>query len=130
MDKDRLILTILRNRLAVCRLAPTEDIPDWAMQSGLYSITRTPDELSIVCEQANIPDGTTCAGDLRAFKIEGPLDHSMIGVLASLAVPLARAEISIFALSTYDTDYILVADDSLEKAAIILSESGHEIRAS
>ncbi|MGB8647949.1 MAG: ACT domain-containing protein [Anaerolineae bacterium] len=128
MDKDRLTLTILPDRLAVCRLAPDAPLPDWATRAGLYSITRTPDELSIVCNQAYVPEGITSVCCLRGLKIEGPLNLSMVGVLASLALPLARAEISIFAISTYDTDYLLVTDEHLEKAALVLSESGHEIR--
>ncbi len=129
MDKDRLTLTILPDRLAVCRLPPESPIPDWALRGRLYSVTRTTDELSIVCNEANVPAGVRCVPGLRALKLEGPLDLSMIGILASLTVPLARADISIFAVSTYDTDYLLVTDENLEKAAIVLSESGHEIEA-
>ncbi len=129
MDKDRLTLTILPDRLAVCRLPPGTPIPDWATRGRLYSVTRTADELSVVCNEANVPAGVRCVPGLRALKLEGPLDLSMIGILASLTVPLARADISIFAVSTYDTDYLLVTDENLEKAAIVLSESGHEIEA-
>ncbi len=127
MDKNRLTLTILPERLAVCRLSPEAPIPDWAMRGPFYSVTRTKDELSIVCDEKNVPGDVRSVCCLRALKLEGPLDLSMIGILASLAVPLARADISIFSISTYDTDYLLVTNDNLEKAAIVLSESGHEI---
>ncbi len=128
MDKDRLTLTILPGRFAVCRLAPTDDIPAWAMRSAPFTITRTADELSIACAEANVPAGTRCVQGLRALKLEGPMDLSMVGILASLAVPLARADISLFAVSTFDTDYLLVTDQNLEKTVVVLSESGHEVR--
>ena len=92
-------------------------------KGGFWSATKTEDEFSVVCEDAFVPtDCQKVEKGWRAFKIEGPLDFSLTGILASLAVPLANATISIFAISTYDTDYVLVKSDSLAKAIEILGE--------
>ena len=121
----RLTLSILPEAFAICRLAPTERIPDWAMRATFYSITRTDDEISIVCSQANVPDGTRCDVGWRSLKIDGPLDFSLTGILAAIAGPLAEAGISIFTVSTYDTDYVLVKQNDLENAVLELSRAGH-----
>lgn len=109
------------NRLAVCRLVSGAPIPLWATNDSFFSITKTDDELSIVCSENNVPKNIKSEKDWRAIKVEGPLDFSLTGILSSLVSPLAEAKISIFAISTYDTDYILVRDDNLKKAIKILS---------
>jgi hypothetical protein len=119
-----LSLSILPETIAICRLPHDAPIPAWAMPdaSTLYSITRTTDELSIVCNQELVPPATPMVErNWRAIKVGGPLDFSLTGILASLANPLAEAEISIFAISTFDTDYVLVQDDNFEQAIQILS---------
>ena len=121
----RLTLSILPEALAICRLAPTEGIPGWALKGSFYSITRTDDEVSIVCPETNVPGATHCDLGWRGLKIEGPLDFSLTGVLKSVADPLAEAGISIFALSTYETDYLLVKETDLEKAVRARSQAGH-----
>ncbi len=127
MDKTRNIrLEVAPQRLAICRLAASTSIPDWAMKSSFYSISKTPDELSIVCDQALVPDGTKCEAGWRAFRVQGNLDFGLTGVLSSLATPLANAQISIFAISTFDTDYFLVKNESLERAMLALKSAGHE----
>jgi hypothetical protein len=103
-------------------------MPDWALTGGFLSVTRTPDELSIVCPQANVPPQIQCDRDWRCLKVEGPLDLSLIGIFASLTVPLARAGIGIFAVSTYDTDYVLVKEQRLEEVVLVLSQEGHHVR--
>ncbi len=122
-----LTLTLLPDPFAVCRLDREALIPDWAQTSGFYSITRTHDELSIVCFQRCVPAGVQHEAGWRCLKVEGPLDFALIGILASLATPLARAGVSLFAVSTYDTDYLLVKDNDLEQAAAALREAGHRI---
>jgi hypothetical protein len=123
-----LALSILPETLAICRLSPDAPMPDWALAANFFSITRTADELSIVCPQANVPSEIQCDRDWRCLKVEGPLDLSLIGILASLTVPLARAEVGIFAVSTYDTDYVLVKERRLEEMVLVLSQEGHHIR--
>lgn len=92
-----------------------------------YSLTKTDDEVSVICEEARVPNAVVAERDWRCFKIQGPLDFGLTGILASLAAPLADAEVSIFATSTYDTDYILVKADNLERAIDILTKLGHSI---
>ncbi|MEM6456401.1 MAG: ACT domain-containing protein [Acidobacteriota bacterium] len=121
---SQLTLTILPTDLVVCRLPPGADWPAWATSGPLVSISRTADELSVVCAAADVPDDVPatmrCEPDWRAFKVEGPLDFGLTGVLASLANPLAEAKISIFAISTFDTDYVLVKAVDLDAAAAVL----------
>jgi len=123
-----LVLTILQIRLAVCRLEPDAPVPAWPVCGGFYSITRTADELSVVCDEANIPPGARVEDGWRALKVEGPLDFSLTGILARLAGVLASVKISLFALSTFDTDYILVRETHLRAAAAALREAGYIVR--
>ena len=122
METSKLTLSVLPNQLAVCKLNADAQIPEWALNPAvLTSITRTRDELSIVCPQANVPAGIQTETGWKALKVEGPLDFSLTGILASLANPLAEAKISIFAISTFDTDYVLVKEENLAAAVKILS---------
>jgi len=121
MENSKLSLLILPNKLAVCRLENDAQIPSWATDDSFFSISKTDDELSIVCSENKVPDGIKSEKNWMAFKVMGPLGFSLTGVLASLANPLAEAEISIFAISTFDTDYLLVKNDNLEKAVKVLS---------
>jgi len=120
-------LTLLPDTLAICRLSPDAAIPGWAFASNFYSITRTADELSVVCHQANVPDNIQSEADWRGLKVQGPLAFSMVGVMASLTAPLAAASISIFVVSTFDTDYLLVKQAHLEPAIAALAAAGHSI---
>lgn len=118
---------MLDDRFTVCQLEPDREVPGWATETGFFSVTRTPDELSIVCPEQNVPEGLLCERGWRALKLEDPLEFSMTGVLVSVAEPLAAAGVSIFALSTYDTDYVMVLEDVLGTAIAVLRESGHEV---
>jgi hypothetical protein len=95
----------------------------------LASITRTREELSIVCAEAAVPMGTKAERGFRLLRLQGTLDFSLTGILASIAVPLAAAKVSIFAISTYDTDYILVPGTKLEAAVEALRIAGHTVQA-
>ena len=125
---SNLALSVLPDALAICRLSSDVPKPDWALAGDFFSITRTADELSIVCPQSNVPPEIQCDRDWRCLKVEGPLDLSLIGILASLTVPLARMGICIFVVSTYDTDYVLVKEKRLEEAVLVLSQEGHHVR--
>ena len=120
-------LQLLPDTLAICRFAADAPIPSWVTNGDFVSLTRTRDELSIVCTQRTVPDDIRCERDWRALKVEGPLDFALTGILASLATPLANAGISIFAISTFDTDYVLVKQDRLEQAIHVLRKAGHVI---
>jgi hypothetical protein len=125
--KSHLQLKILPETLAISRLSPNDEIPTWAASGSFFSFTRTADELSIVCEQAHVPTNVKCEKDWRCLKVKGPLDFGLTGILASLASPLAEAKISIFAVSTFDTDYLLIKQENLKKALTVLNGVGHEI---
>lgn len=121
-------LYVLAERLAVCRLDPASEIPAWAARAGCFFVTRAPGELSVVCPEASAPPGVRSETGWRALGVEGPLGFSLTGVLASLATPLAEAGVSIFAVSTHDTDYVLIKEESLETAVAALRGAGHKIR--
>jgi len=121
MQKTKLTLSVLPEKLGICHLDKNSDIPDWAEKISFCSITRTKDELSIVCPQDKIPAGVLVEKNWRAFKVEGPLGFELTGIVSSLSAPLAEEEISIFYISTYETDYLLVEEKNLAKAKKILS---------
>jgi uncharacterized protein len=127
MSDPRLTLRILPESFAISRLSAAAPIPAWAAAGDLLSLTRTRDELSVVCAASHVPDGVTAERGWRCLMIEGTLDFSLVGILASIASPLAEAGISIFTVSTYDTDYVLVKSASLDKAVLALERGGHKI---
>jgi hypothetical protein len=120
-------LTILPDSLAICRLSPEEDVPEWALIGEFVSITHTGDELSIVCAEQSVPPDVKADREWRALKVEGPLDLALTGVLASLANPLAEAQINLFAVSTFDTDYLLIKGYNLAHACEVLRQAGHSV---
>ena len=123
-----LTLDLLPDTFAIARLDPQADLPGWVQGGDLASITRTPSELSIVCESHRVPSAILAEREYRCLRVLGPLQFSATGVLESLARPLAESAISIFALSTYDTDYVLVAGRDLERAVACLLAAGHDVR--
>jgi hypothetical protein len=124
-----LTLAVLPDRYAICRLDPKADIPDWATRGDFVSLSRTPDELSVVCLESNVEYGIPCERNWRIFKCEGPLDLSLPGIMASLAEPLADAGVPIFPIATHHTDYILIKEPHLETAIRALTGYGHAVRA-
>jgi uncharacterized protein len=120
-------LSILPDSLAICRLEPAADVPEWAMIGEFVSITHTADELSIVCAEEHVPPDVKADREWRALKVEGPLDLAMTGVLAALASPLAEAQINLFAVSTFDTDYLLVKGYNLARACEVLRQAGQVV---
>jgi hypothetical protein len=128
MKPDSLIsLQVLPGELAICKLSSKETIPAWTSHSSFLSITRTPDELSVTCDHRLVPVGVTSEAPWRALRIKGTLDFSLTGILSSLSAPLAKNGISIFVVSTFSTDYLLVKTDTLTKAVSVLTESGFEV---
>lgn len=120
-------LSLLPTPLAVCRLDAGAAIPAWADAGEFFTASRTPHELSIVCAEAAVPEEVRAERGWRACGVRGTLDFSLTGVLLSLAQPLAAAGISIFAISTFDTDYVLVKQESLAVAIAALRGAGHEV---
>lgn len=124
---NKLKISLLKERLSVCRLSADDYIPDWALNSKVFSITKTYDELSIVCDEELVPKDIKHEGNWRALKIEGPLDFSLVGILSRISSILAERSVSIFAVSTYDTDYILVKGNNINNAIQALEDNGYEI---
>lgn len=127
MAARKLSLSVLRDRYAICRLNPEDKTPAWAERGEFWSVTRTGEEMSVVCAEVGIPETVKSDKGWRCLKVHGPLDFSLTGILVSLARPMAEAGISIFALSTYDTDYILVKEEQLDRALAVLTENGHKV---
>lgn len=122
----KLKLIVQKGGYAVCRLDKKEPVPSW-VAGEFISVTRTKDELSIVCNELTVPKTINKNSGWKLFKIEGPLKFSLAGVISSLAVPLAEKGISIFVISTYETDYFLLKEDLASDAIKILSAAGHTI---
>jgi hypothetical protein len=116
-------LTVLPEKLGICHFGKNAPIPEWAYHNcEFFSLTKTYNELSIVCPQDHIPENIMVEKDWRAFRLDGSLDIYSVGVIADLSVPLAKAGISIFNISTFETDYILVEEKNLEGAKKVLAD--------
>ena len=120
-----LTLSLLQHRYAILRLAPDSPVPAWASAGDFFSITRTSDELSIVCPAENILATQLPDAVWHAIKVHGPFAFEEIGILASLTTPLATAKIGIFVISTFDTDYLLVQSKDIRNAIATLQSTGH-----
>ena len=121
-------LDVLPGTFAVCRLAPAAAVPAWAERGSLLAVTRTPDELSIVCEASRVPADVRAEGPWRAIRVAGTLDFALAGVLRDVLEPLAEAGISVFAISTFDTDYVLVRADRFGESAMALRGAGYVVQ--
>jgi hypothetical protein len=126
-NHHRLQVRVVPGRFGVCRLSADAAIPEWANGASFVSITRTGDELSIVCAEDRVPAGIRCEGGYAAMRVAGTLAPELVGVMVSLAAPLAEAGIPILAIGTYDTDYVLVRHSDLDAAVVALREAGHDV---
>ena len=127
MERRPLRLEIVAGTYAVCRLDAAEPVPEWAGSGPFVSVTRTEAELSVVCPEGAVPAGVRKEPGWRCLRVVGPLGFGMTGVLASLAGPLASSGVSIFVVSTYDTDYLMVQDRDLERGKDALERAGHTV---
>jgi hypothetical protein len=116
---SRLRLSTFPQRLAVCRLPPSTPVPSW-VRGEFTSVTRTPDELSVICDEDAVPGDEQAERGWRMLRVEGPIPFEMTGVAAGLVGPLAQAGISVFLLATYDTDYLLLKEDVFERGLELL----------
>ena len=124
-------LTVLAAPLALCRLAPSDPVPEWTARASTFlTISRTPTELSIVADEQAVPATFDAQRGYRAIRVEGPLPLDLIGIFAMIAGPLAEASIPIFPIATYDTDYVLVAEPHLARAIETLGRAGHRVNTS
>ncbi|MCX6560999.1 MAG: ACT domain-containing protein [Candidatus Aminicenantes bacterium] len=120
-------LVLLSGAYAVSRLKPGSPAPAWAGAGDFVSITLTPSETSVVCLEDRVPKDVPSEKGFRALKVQGPLEFSLVGVLESMIGPLAEERISVLAMSTFDTDYLLVREDALARAVEIFIRNGHNI---
>ena len=127
MEAGKRRLELLTETYAVCRLDKDAPVPDWATHGPISSVTRTGAELSVVCPAALVPGGVKMEGGWKVLMVEGPLDFSLTGILASLVGPLAREAVSVFTLSTWNTDYLLVKQEQLGKAMEALRGEGYRV---
>jgi hypothetical protein len=127
--EPRLNLVLFQRRFAICRLKSSESIPPWVLNaSGFFALVRTSDELSVVCEENIPPANVRSESGWRMFMVEGPLEFAMTGVLLALVRPLSDAGVSLFAISTFDTDYLMVKEEAVDAAEQALAGAGHSIK--
>jgi len=112
---------------AICKLPAAAPIPNWAIEGPFFSVTRTADELSIVCRADNLPRDVTSESHWICFKLQGPFAFTQTGILASFIGPLSANAIPIFAISTYDTDYVLIKEEYAGAALQTLQQAGHQL---
>jgi hypothetical protein len=124
---EKLRFSQLPGRYAIVRLPPDSAVPDWAIKGDFTSITRTSDELSIVCPAENLPVDVQSPLRWICLRLEGPFPFSQTGVLLSFIRPLSENEIPIFAISTFDTDYVLIQEEFVEVALQAVLGAGHRI---
>ena len=127
LAKHKLRFSVLQDEAGICRLQPEAAIPEWAYMGEFLSITKTAEELSIVCLSGVIPESVEKDAGWKVLKIEGILSFGLVGVLAQVSAVLVEAEVSIFAISTYNTDYILVKNRDFDAAVVVLRNDGHEV---
>jgi len=127
MSARRLALTLEAGDYAICRLPPDSKPPAWAFEAAYYSITRTRDEMSIVVAAHHVPADVIASRGWQLIRVAGPMPLDQSGILASVTTPLAAARVSVFALATYDTDYILVPAAQRNAAVSALEAAGHKV---
>lgn len=127
LNRPSVDLVLVPGPCSVCRLPPTASWPAPPRATTLYSATVTAYELSVVCFEGDEPPGATVEGGWRAMRIVGPLAFDLVGVIASVTVPLAEAAIGVFVVSTFDTDLVLVKDVDLDAALAVLGGAGHVV---
>lgn len=122
-------LTLLPGEFAVCRMDSRDAVPSWAtrVDAPFTCVMRTREELSVVCPAEDVPKMVIAERGFRAFKLNGPVPFATTGVISGLTTPLAAAGLSVFVLSTYDTDYLMVKGKTLSAATAALQSAGYTI---
>ena len=128
MKKMKLQLSVLESLFTIHRFPPNHEIPNQVYGSEFYTISKTEDELSIVCSSSIQLNSEKSETGWSCLMVVGPLDFSLTGILAEISAVLAEAEISIFAISTFDTDYILIKTEKLPLAIEALLASGYTFK--
>lgn len=118
-------LTLQSGTYAIAKLNPDAAVPECG--GSIWSVTRTPQELSVVCEEAFTPKGATVENGWRCLRVDGPLGFTLVGLIAEISTVLAHAGVSIFVVSTFESDYILVKTENADRAIEVLRAHGHEV---
>lgn len=127
MEDQGLAITVLPGLFAVCRLDASAGVPTWAQAGPFWFVGRSLDEVSVICDQQHVPPGVHCEQGWRCLRLDGPFALTMTGVLLRVLAPLADAGVAIFALSTFDTDHVLVRERALDAAVDALRAAGHQV---
>jgi uncharacterized protein len=127
-NSHQLLLTVFPGAYAIARFAPDENISFEYTGSCFYTVSKTEQELSLVCEERFVTADVKAERGRRLIRVDSTLTFSLTGIVASLAMPLAEASISIFSVSTYDTDYLLVKESDLGRAVAALERAGHKVQ--
>ena len=122
-----LVLCVLSETFTIHKLSPDLSIPEEILKSNYYSVTKTDNELSVVCSELIEVKSLQSSKGWKCIKVKGPLDFNLTGILAGISDILAQANISIFAISTFDTDYILVRSKDLSSARNKLRKAGYKL---
>ena len=123
-----MIFTLLPDTFTIVRMSAHDAIPSWAQGGSFVSVTRTATELSIVCRETSVPAGTHADRGWQCLRVEGPIPLKTVGIAAEFTSVLAKANVSVFPIATYDTDYVLVKGDRVETATDALRAAGHSVR--
>jgi uncharacterized protein len=127
MDNFSRSLLLFEDSFAICRMDRDAPVPEWAIEGYFFSVSRTPDELSLVVLETSVPAGVDCESGWRCLKIESPFDFDLSGMITSIAAPVAKTEVAVFVVATQDSDYLLVKERNLDRALSTLSEKGFRI---
>lgn len=127
MKENKVVLSLIKGTFGVCKLRKTDEVPEWVKNDKFTSVTRTDEELSIVCSQEDIPQEITAELNWKILKIDGILDFSLIGIITKIRSILVENGMSIFVISTFNTDYILIKSEIFDQSISILKEEGYTI---
>ena len=127
LEQPNLVLTVLEETFSIHRLAPDASLPEAISDCDFYSLSKTADELSLVCPEHLAVKSEKSSPDWKCLKVAGPLDFKLTGILAGITDVLAKERISVFAISTFDTDYILIQKQNLTNPVYVLERSGYQI---
>lgn len=124
--QHRLQFHRLPGQYSIVKLPAEAPVPDWSAKGNFSSVTRTGEELSIVCPSENVPPNAQSPHQWVCLKLEGPFPFSLTGVLLAIIEPLSTQDVPIFAVSTFDTDYVLIQEEHADKALELLAQAGHQ----
>jgi len=127
MDASGRSYSLLQDTFAICRMDKIASLPDWAVGGEFWSVSRTPDELSVVCPQGSVPADVDHEAGWKCLKVDSPFEFDLAGMISSMAAPLAEADVELFVVATQDSDYLMVRESELERAAGELARAGFSL---